>query len=90
MNYFAKPEEWSSMTRKKAARYHALVKVLEEDETADEDIRAMAEEELKTCPTCKNPAAKRCTGCKREFYCSVTCQKSDFKEHKKVCVESFN
>lgn len=89
MNKQAMPEEWSSLTRKKAARWHALVKVFE-DETVDKDIHAMAEEELRTCPTCKKFAVKQCTRCKRQFYCSVICQKSDYKVHKKMCLECFD
>ncbi|RDW76629.1 zinc finger MYND domain-containing protein [Aspergillus mulundensis] len=42
-----------------------------------------------TCalPSCNNPGSKKCSGCKNTstHYCSATCQKSHWKEHKKTC-----
>jgi hypothetical protein len=43
----------------------------------------------KTCsnPACERDASMRCGRCKRSSYCSVECQKADFKFHKKnVCI----
>jgi hypothetical protein len=41
-----------------------------------------------SCTNCGNPVAlKRCTKCGAR-YCSTECQKADWKEHKKVCVQS--
>ena len=83
------PEPWTSPEREEAARRHAMVTVMEDVEE-DEVIRTMAEEEVKTCPVCKKRAGKRCTGCKREYYCSEACQKGDYKKrHKKMCKERF-
>lgn len=33
---------------------------------------------------------KRCSGCKRAFYCSKTCQRNHWKEHKPECQKSWN
>jgi splicing suppressor protein 51 len=35
------------------------------------------------CPTTTNP--KRCAKCQNEFYCSHSCQKIHWKQHKKSC-----
>ena len=38
------------------------------------------------CAACGNDAAtRRCTRCKDVAYCNKSCQKSDWKEHKKTC-----
>ena len=39
------------------------------------------------CAFChsKTGTLKRCSGCKRVFYCSKKCQKSHWKEHKPEC-----
>lgn len=34
---------------------------------------------------CLNPAFKSCSICSSVYYCSIFCQKQDWKEHKKVC-----
>ena len=47
--------------------------------------------EIKTrCMNCdiygqKEKKLKRCGKCRRVYYCSVKCQRADWKEHKKVC-----
>eukprot|EP01083_Nonionella_stella_P012016 34113_1 len=46
--------------------------------------------ESKPCAKCKKVAEKgkkfsHCGGCGEVFYCSATCQRSDWKEHKSVC-----
>jgi|SaaInl74LU_5_DNA_1037368.scaffolds.fasta_scaffold96411_2 hypothetical protein len=43
--------------------------------------------EGKGCAHCrkKDVTTKRCTGCKFEKYCSVDCQKADWKKHKPTC-----
>lgn len=39
------------------------------------------------CGVCKKefPELKRCSQCKRTYYCSSECQKADWKSHKSVC-----
>jgi hypothetical protein len=37
-----------------------------------------------TCQ-CGKIASKQCSRCKKEFYCSTQCQKSDWATHKKKC-----
>ncbi len=54
-------------------------------------MRKDSELELKTrCMTCdiygqKEKKLKKCGICRRVYYCSVKCQRADWKEHKKVC-----
>ena len=38
-----------------------------------------------TCAICNEPAPKRCKGCKSSYYCSVTCQQTDWPVHKYIC-----
>ncbi|KAF8581329.1 hypothetical protein K439DRAFT_1636273 [Ramaria rubella] len=35
-------------------------------------------------PVC-NPELKKCSGCKKAFYCTANCQNRDWKGHKKQC-----
>ena len=37
------------------------------------------------CSVCSKGGAKRCSGCKLQFYCSKECQQNDWKNHKTVC-----
>ena len=37
------------------------------------------------CSVCGKPNAQVCTGCKREMYCSVICQRKAWKLHKRTC-----
>ena len=39
----------------------------------------------KSCHVCKNLTRKKCGGCNNIFYCSKECQRTDWKEHKKIC-----
>jgi hypothetical protein len=41
--------------------------------------------ESKLCRLCQKSGKKRCSGCGWALYCSVECQKSHWKEHKKMC-----
>jgi hypothetical protein len=46
---------------------------------------------VKTCNSCHKPDDKGlsvCGSCKQVYYCSVECQKSDWKQHKAACKES--
>lgn len=36
------------------------------------------------CVVCLNCASNRCSICKKTYYCSITCQKKDWKKHKKT------
>lgn len=40
------------------------------------------------CKVCGKEDAKRCGKCHRVFYCSVKCQKKDWKSHKETCISS--
>jgi len=40
---------------------------------------------VKECLVCQEVATKRCSVCKTAMYCSQTCQRGDWKAHKKVC-----
>ena len=37
------------------------------------------------CTTCGISTKKRCGKCGRAWYCSIDCQKEDWKEHKRNC-----
>jgi hypothetical protein len=37
------------------------------------------------CSVCGGGPARHCSGCRSVRYCSVKCQKKDFKEHKVIC-----
>ena len=39
----------------------------------------------KPCAACGKDASKECTGCRRVAYCNRSCQKSHWKQHKKLC-----
>jgi hypothetical protein len=46
---------------------------------------------VKTCNSCHKPddqGLSVCGSCKQVYYCSVECQKSDWKQHKAACKES--
>jgi hypothetical protein len=42
---------------------------------------------LKTCGCCKEivDGSKRCSRCKKDYYCNADCQKKAWREHRKVC-----
>lgn len=40
---------------------------------------------IPTCKVCSKPNVNVCSGCNRVYYCSVDCQKSDWKTHKVTC-----
>lgn len=37
------------------------------------------------CPTCGEPGARQCSGCKGIRYCSIECQQADWPLHKVLC-----
>jgi hypothetical protein len=39
------------------------------------------------CAACAGAGAKRCARCKLVFYCSATCQKNHWAEHRKTCAK---
>ncbi|KAF2868080.1 hypothetical protein BDV95DRAFT_610055 [Massariosphaeria phaeospora] len=42
------------------------------------------------CEMCEQPGTQRCGGCKQVHYCSTTCQKQSWKEHKILCKDVQN
>ena len=60
----------------------------------DQDIKNLKEGKLwKLCSACQSPEGmtikhKVCSACKTRFYCSVDCQRNDWKQgHKDECKE---
>lgn len=44
---------------------------------------------LRKCYYCHKPnAMSRCSRCRLTYYCGVACQKADWKEHKKHCINA--
>jgi hypothetical protein len=41
--------------------------------------------ENKFCEVCFKPTQQKCTKCEKVFYCSIRCQKKDWKVHKLIC-----
>lgn len=41
---------------------------------------------MNLCNTCGKEASKQCSRCKHVYYCSITCQTSDWVTHKKKCI----
>lgn len=50
-------------------------------------LEAPEEERMKLCGNCYKyiPDPKRCSRCKKKWYCSRECQKSDWPIHKSIC-----
>lgn len=46
--------------------------------------------DTKSMCICGEKADKYCSKCKFQRYCSVKCQKNDWRKHKKVCNKSVN
>ncbi|GBB96642.1 hypothetical protein RclHR1_00280034 [Rhizophagus clarus] len=40
---------------------------------------------MNECYVCKKSSKTRCNKCHTTYYCSIECQKKDWKEHKKPC-----
>ena len=49
------------------------------------EFERQAKSYLKRCKVCSKEGTKRCGKCGCAYYCSADCQKSHWKEHKKVC-----
>mmetsp|Transcript_23669 Transcript_23669/g.65707 ORF Transcript_23669/g.65707 Transcript_23669/m.65707 type:complete len:140 (-) Transcript_23669:1046-1465(-) len=41
------------------------------------------------CQACQKEASKKCSRCNLAWYCSVECQKKDWKKHRSVCNSEF-
>jgi len=44
---------------------------------------------MNSCQVCQKQASKQCSACKSVYYCSIECQKSDWKNHKKLACKSY-
>lgn len=42
------------------------------------------------CCVCTSPANRKCSGCESFYYCSKSCQKDDWHDHKKICATVTN
>jgi hypothetical protein len=43
---------------------------------------------LQYCSVCGHQSSLRCSNCIGALYCSVTCQRKDWKSHKVICKEA--
>lgn len=60
--------------------------VISEQITESKDLPEGEPARLQKCAKCGHPAEKRCSDCKKYFYCSKKCQKRDLKSgHKNDC-----
>eukprot|EP00536_Pseudo-nitzschia_multiseries_P009717 jgi/Psemu1/288637/fgenesh1_pg.279_\ len=41
------------------------------------------------CQVCQKEASKKCSRCSLAWYCTVECQRTDWKQHKSVCNSEF-
>jgi hypothetical protein len=61
------------------------------DNSFDKSFQLKVKDSNRTCKNCSKPEFidmekhKKCSVCKITFYCSVKCQKDDWKKHKLIC-----
>ncbi|XP_064423113.1 deformed epidermal autoregulatory factor 1 homolog [Latimeria chalumnae] len=55
---------------------------------AQAKIQADAERKEQSCVNCGREAMNECTGCHKVNYCSIFCQRKDWKAHQHVCGQS--
>ena len=53
-------------------------------------VREAMPRDDKECEKCIGPAEKKCSACSSVFYCSLACQKMDWKFHKGTCKKTKN
>lgn len=51
------------------------------------DQEAVQQLQQEKCNSCGKPSLFTCSGCEHAFYCSVPCQKQDWRTHKPLCKE---
>lgn len=61
---------------------HFSAKVIASETVTEELLKICGNE---TCQAPKGVSVSLCTGCLKKAYCSVACQRADWKEHKKLC-----
>lgn len=79
--------EWLTATEASAAPPSSFTLSLGTTVTDDgHRVMSMHETRLRfVCAVCAAPCNSRCKRCEAVFYCTTECQKSAWKQHKKVC-----
>ncbi|XP_040184560.1 deformed epidermal autoregulatory factor 1 homolog isoform X2 [Rana temporaria] len=54
-------------------------------EQAKNEVSAASERKEQSCVNCGREALNECTGCHKVNYCSIFCQRKDWKDHQHLC-----
>lgn len=67
-----------------------IMKPQSQNQTSQSTIKTAIKSEIEndqtTCSVCEESTDKKCSRCKKVFYCSKACQKNDWKSHKSTCL----
>eukprot|EP00727_Mastigamoeba_balamuthi_P010327 m51a1_g5917 hypothetical protein (656) ;mRNA; f:41284-44517 len=85
--------EWSELAKERAAFIVPRLSIPETKDRFDFVARQISavwlpDEEklaLQPCTVCKKEGRYRCSRCKKRFYCSAQCQKTDWASHMAIC-----